>query len=501
VEISPPSSPEMHAKDALPSNSVPVDNMPPTAPPHALRPASRQESNIPILRREKRRNQAAAAASNLVAGKDPGQPTAGLTKVSDTRWDSFSGERTSSAQGRSASVKPGEFTPVVTNLEGTYGPSSAPKVQSSFGDRVRKLKENNKMGGNRPEWKGSSGRVAIVPAPEDDPYVPPLQIPRKSSKRVPSIPSMGSSRVSTPANETPVVSPSAHGGAQYFNAAPISTSRQPSSPAAYDDSLPASPLDSLPSQRNRPVVASPSPTTLPNSVSAIERNFHEALRDVSISSPTGSQRPPEVSRFSATTYATSANTSSPRASIDSAPPMPSPGLAAKYASQNRAVSPILNRRRPVGASSYTFDRTTAALRQPPLSGDPKFIGMHRSTLSKALPKSPEEGKAIDKVTALQAQLGDLARQKSNIEASIRRMTELMPGEMTGFALGMSSEGRRRELIRRGEEKRKVEALRDDLADVKREEHDVGLKLHRALKKADERAVYEPTGLWVRRVTG
>jgi hypothetical protein len=181
--------------------------------------------------------------------------------------------------------------------------------------------------------------------------------------------------------------------------------------------------------------------------------------------------------------------------------MPSPGLAAKYASQNGAVSPILNRRRPVGASSYTFDQTTAALRQPPLSGDPKFIGVHRSSLSKALPKSPEEGRAVDKVTALQAQLGDLARQRRNIEASIRRMTELMPGEMMGFVHGMSGEGRQREVGRREEERRKVEALRGDLADVKREEHDVGLKLHRALKKADERAVYEPTGLWVRRVTG
>ena len=126
---------------------------------------------------------------------------------------------------------------------------------------------------------------------------------------------------------------------------------------------------------------------------------------------------------------------------------------------------------------------------------------HRASLSKALPKSPKEGAAHDKVALLQAQLDDLARQRNNIDSSIRRMTELMPGEMTGLGRGMSSEARKAEMVRREEEKRRVEVLRGDLAGIRREEHEVGLKLHRALKKADERAVYEPSGLWVRRVTG
>ena len=30
---------------------------------------------------------------------------------------------------------------------------------------------------------------------------------------------------------------------------------------------------------------------------------------------------------------------------------------------------------------------------------------------------------------------------------------------------------------------------------------LGLRLHRALKRRDQNAVYEPTGLWVRRITG
>ncbi|OBT45991.1 hypothetical protein VE00_03702 [Pseudogymnoascus sp. WSF 3629] len=490
VEISPPSSPDIPRSEMV-SQSY---NTHPSDVPSALS-AHPVKSSIPVARREKRRNQAQATTAGLLARREEQEAaaTAGLRKTSGTRWDDYSGEP--NEQGRPPSVQPGQFTPVVTNLEDSYNAAqSAPKVQTSFSDRVRKLKEGNKSGGSKPEWKGSSGRMAIVAAPEDNPSAPPLQIPRKSSKRVPSNPSLGGSRVTSPSNETPVVSPTAHGGPQYFNPALNTTSE------LYDE--PSSPINSLPSQRvqaRRPIAApaTPDKSTLPPSVSTIERNFHEALKDVSISN--SSDGPQEVSRFSVTTYAPSTTTSSsPRPSTDSVPPLPEPY---QYTSSVPANSPILNRRRPVGAPNYTFDRTTGALRHPP-SGDPKFISMsHRASLSKALPKSPEEGAAHDKVALLQAQLDDLARQRNNIDSSIRRMTELMPGEMTGLGRGMSSEARKAEMVRREEEKRRVEVLRGDLAGIRREEHEVGLKLHRALKKADERAVYEPSGLWVRRVTG
>jgi len=73
------------------------------------------------------------------------------------------------------------------------------------------------------------------------------------------------------------------------------------------------------------------------------------------------------------------------------------------------------------------------------------------------------------------------------------MTELMPTDH----VVVTAEVRRK----RDEEKRKVEGLREEEADVRREEHDIGLRLHRAYKRRDKDAVYEPTGLWVRRVTG
>lgn len=77
--------------------------------------------------------------------------------------------------------------------------------------------------------------------------------------------------------------------------------------------------------------------------------------------------------------------------------------------------------------------------------------------------------------------------------SIRQMTELMP---TDGVLITDEVRRKREM-----EKMKVEGLREEEADVRRQEHEIGLRLHRAYKRRDKNAEFEPTGLWVRRVTG
>jgi len=73
------------------------------------------------------------------------------------------------------------------------------------------------------------------------------------------------------------------------------------------------------------------------------------------------------------------------------------------------------------------------------------------------------------------------------------MTELMPQDR----VVVTDQVRRK----REEEKKKIEMLREEEAEVVREEHELGLKLHRAYKRRDKEGIYEPTTLWVRRVTG
>ena len=94
---------------------------------------------------------------------------------------------------------------------------------------------------------------------------------------------------------------------------------------------------------------------------------------------------------------------------------------------------------------------------------------------------------------LNAQLRALANRRININRSIAQMTELMP---TDKLMNTPEVVRKRE-----SEKKKVEALRQELADVQREEYELGLKLHRAYKRLDREGEWEVTGLWVRRVTG
>jgi len=119
-----------------------------------------------------------------------------------------------------------------------------------------------------------------------------------------------------------------------------------------------------------------------------------------------------------------------------------------------------------------------------------------SSINKMLPPVPPEtsaGEARDRVGLFNAQLQALANRRININRSIKQMTELMPIDNVLDSM---------EVVRKREaEKRKVEGLKQELAEVQREEYELGLKLHRAYKRLDRDAQWEPTTLWVRRVTG
>lgn len=249
----------------------------------------------------------------------------------------------------------------------------------------------------------------------------------------------------------------------------------------------------------------------------------------------GWTQPP--SRFSITTYATS-NHSTPRESIDEdAPPVPTPPQ--QFTQQYQQPSSILDRKRPVASSGFesggssrnspiepvkiSLDSSyymTSGLpssqqqQRPPRQSSPDAVspktvnhnysqGKRLSMLSlnaadtdKSLPPAPPETQSLqtqDRVAQLNAKLQALGNRRINLNTAIKQMTELMP---TDNVLASEAVIRKRE-----EEKRKVEALRRELAEVDRESYELGLKLHRAYKRLDRDAEYEPTTLWVRRVTG
>lgn len=527
VEVSPPSSPEFGRSQIQPGDDdvSPIDATPDASSIRFAKVSNTQDSHtrttsggatsrkpapssIPQLRKEKRRNQVAAAAANLVQRKQVGDAPQGR-QTSDVRWDPYSGEITTSNRGKPQSVKPGEFTPPGarssqgSSVQGNQTSISGPmKPGMSFGERVRKLKPLNTPV-ERPEWKGATGRAAIVSPVTDQPEMEPLSIPRKSSKRVASpIVSATNTPISairtTSIDETGPVSsqpvdptiravPTRSGDNSPKGGALLSPSPEPAPTAAAASSAIKLTLDTsspaAPAHQKK------------DSVDTIERNFREALQRTFNPDPAEPYVQPP-SRFSVTTYATSAgDTGSPRPSTDSnRPPMPTPPR--NYSNSQEPptptpATPILNRKRPKIGDSKSSSRKSAPS-SPVLISMTSSIATKRPT-NKSLPKPPPEAGSQDLISSLQAQLDDLSNRRNNIMKRIKLMTELMP---TDHVVETAEVRRKRE-----EEKHLIEDLKEEEADIRRQEHDLGLKLHRAWKRKDNDAAYESTGLWVKRVTG
>ncbi|KAI1846761.1 hypothetical protein JX265_008934 [Neoarthrinium moseri] len=574
-EVSPPSSPDeltpRHGSRPYdrgdvspieePDNSLYImDRAPPSQPDHGA-------SSIPMMRRERRKHSDAAMRA-LQESKSRERLRQPRPHGSDVRWDPSTGEPTTSNKGRPSQINPHHY---VKDLSSAKAPTGAPRATgqqpiSPFGVRLkpaqRKTAERPEPEpAPRPEWRGGSGRTALVAPVNDKNDVTPLNIPRRSSKRVARGPGV-LSPVSSLDSET--ASPPPHRGAPMGvdeNRSPQGTIRNvvPSAqhvPAKTDNdfstqsSYPSPPLSdgrpvpnrTTPQQPPRkPVQAPPPPTHLPSPQSLYPPN-EKAIRR---KPPTGPSHNPQIStsssvysqqdvpsapapraddwaqppsRFSVTTYATSAHTESPRPSVDDdAPPLPTPPRQFTESPKPAPGSSVLDRKRPV-VKGYEEAPKSPAPPQPikinmdspyyvpanprsrPSGPRPVPYGNH-STLSvasvssadKILPLAPPEETARDRVTQLNAKLEALGNRRININQAIKQMTELMP---TDNILASEAVIRKREA-----EKRKVEVLKTELADVQREEYELGLKLHRAYKRLDRDAEYEPTGLWVRRVTG
>jgi hypothetical protein len=117
---------------------------------------------------------------------------------------------------------------------------------------------------------------------------------------------------------------------------------------------------------------------------------------------------------------------------------------------------------------------------------------HLST-TKSLPPTPVElqaSEAADKLGSLQARLDDLARRKRNVDKIIYELQESLKKNAIIY-----------DARKRKEVDKMVTNLHMEMQDIKNEEHDVQLKLHRVQKRRDKDDFYEqPTGLWIKRVT-
>lgn len=506
-DISPPDSPadyygQRHMEGS--PDVSPVDESPRSSQ-YQLPLRSKYNSNIPLPLRT---HDGAKGFLSTWRGRTEGSsPT--QRDSTQTRWDDFSGEPTTSEHGKPAQATPSsapfsappDGRPADprfgnhTSIRGGPLNSHAP-VQNVSG--VGRNFSGDPMG-SREAWKGASGRSALVSS-----IVEKLR-PASKSIPVPARPLRPASLVEVEqlVQSTPPLKSDRAGHARgLFTASPYNdetikpivplkagrnspprslitnitqqSERPYPSPTVSGTRSPAAWSVSNESARNKPL---PTPTeSTPNNyrdretAETNEKDILTAINDMTISNEPGS-------RFSATTYATTTYESPPDTPrMDSETPMPSP------------LSPLMNRKRPVpGGSVFSAKSTT---RKPIPSERGSSPRLDSSRFSKTLPQSPAEKESVDRISSLRASLDNLHRRRLNLQTVIRELTQVV--QPSSAAYDMAS---------RDEIKKTVKALELELTGVIKEEHETGMKLHRAYKKRDNDDIWEPTGLWVRRVTG
>ncbi|KEY71016.1 hypothetical protein S7711_00842 [Stachybotrys chartarum IBT 7711] len=529
----------------------------PASPQTASSPPSASKTSIPTMRRDRRKIQeAAAAAMREAKSKAKDRQKQGSHAVGSRNG----GVKLDPPAAPDVHEHEPEFG-VKTTITSGAGPP--PTFGQRMRQQLARSKPEPLE--TRPAWQGASGRSTLLHPLRDNLHVAPLNIsprfnkltgrqgdpPYSASAASASpvspfdaetaggpvaalrrfLPSGSNSRIHHTGNEP---APLMRGGAQSYPSppyaesppvalpSPTSTSAQSSSHLAASSSTSTSPLaaSNAASEAGKAIKRKPPPAAplqVPKhathqSVSSSVYSTHEDPSDAILPNQEATA-PPEPwlqppSRFSVTTYATSSVDSARLSGEEERPPLPLPPAFSSVMDRTRPIAtdaqqaatsdPIVISMQspytasPLGMSDEDKAATFGLYRRSPLAGDDDREPSIMST-SKALPPAPPELSAADRVGQLNARLESLAYRRVNITRSIKQMTELMP---TDHVLASADVVRRREL-----EKQKVEALKGELAEVQREEYDLGLKLHLAYKRLDRDSEYESSSLWVRRVTG
>lgn len=463
IDISPPDSPTGMAnrRPSEGSEVSPIDESS-QRPLDLPRHGKRLTSALPVPKK--------LSKSKYNAQKDSSRPT---------RWDDYSGEPTNGDDGKAPQVRPGTQTVRKSSVDQqqqnkyhfnllTKGRELNESRKNFVRNRDAKKEPQHPHSPPREPWRGASGRTATVPPieskrgvslsplqtsllPTDTPQA--SQAPPSHSDRVAST---GSAAVATSnlagrkeAQEESQVKPNVPPKNENHNQATSKDrhSEGPSTPRA-------TPRRSGPGEREKPLP----PTSRDTSASPeVASKFHDLALD---------EQP--RSRFSTTTYGTTDTGSlpgTPRLSNTDKETPPLPSIKVDKRGQSAQLHWGPAKRKPTPS-----ERTMS--------------------MSKTLPQCPPEMQARDRVEAMEAKIDDLRRRRGNIDTLVYELTQVVQPSSTAY-----------DLATRGEVKRTVESLQNELADIRKEEHDVGMTLLRALKKRDERDYYsQPSGLWIRRVT-
>jgi hypothetical protein len=498
-------------------------------------PKSPPGSNIPVLRK--------APPSIQTGATQPAQKFWGgkVAPDSKVKWDEYSGEPTASNAGRTGSVSPGSYAKGVASSNqpprgmGYHVSVTGPnKKNSGFSERLGRL-------GARPPpvetpayepWSRATGRSQIAPPLKDQPSDRPLQLPRKtlsptsdrSNANVPNAIAASLSRGGEGA-DTGSVADIPQDNDTHDNlikpTVPLKVGRNTppriyASPVTpnYPKGLGIQTHPSLTVQKQR----TDSPDTIYHEQSFTKHSPaqqraptppHDSTLSKSNNQTPERQKEGSASRFSWTTYNSSTTYQhSPPPSPPNLPTPPRQRVVTEPISASSAATSILSRRRPVPQTDRSPD--PIPIRKPldttpgtaeiqtnmssPPSRDPVSPSSSSiystCTTTKALPLPPTSLSAADHIAVLESAVEDLRIRRNNVYRLLNDLNKAAPPNplITDFKRARLVEQRKR-------------GFEDELDEIKREEYDVGIKLHRAWKKREREDPNQAgSAIWVRRVT-
>ncbi|KAF2788251.1 hypothetical protein K505DRAFT_255944 [Melanomma pulvis-pyrius CBS 109.77] len=525
VDVSPPSSPEpdqqrQEARPDQPRRFRSMRDVSPVDENRGQRAGAPRQSNIPVLRKAPPgiREEVPGSTQKFWGGK--------VAPNSKVRWDEYSGEPTSSTVG-----KPGQVSPLTYAKDALSPPSDRPpmgyhvsvsgphdvqKKNAPLPDRTGRSPTGDRNATAKPAqpWDRASGRAEIVKPFKDTRSRQPLNFQRQTEpKTVPGSDKNVSSSLAATVKRAPVAADTVPVAEDRNDLGDFDSHEEPIKPIVPLKVGRNSPPRSLASPTsphnpgNQDFYSYPSPITPTNKQpsplagtyeqgesNARSANKHSTPPNTkvvrkSIEGTPGSTASKDnglASRFSWTTYNTSTTYQ------QSPPPSPPPPLPVSRAPVEplSAASSILNRRRPLPASDKVPTRkpvSSATMSYDPPS--PRPDSTFSTNTQKALPRPPTEISAADHVDTLEAQMDDLRIRRSNVFRLLQDLNNMAPPNplITDF--------KRMRLV----DRRKKE-FEDELAEIRREEHDVGLKLHRAYRKRENADPGSESAIWIRRVT-
>lgn len=143
--------------------------------------------------------------------------------------------------------------------------------------------------------------------------------------------------------------------------------------------------------------------------------------------------------------------------------------------------PIMSRRRPVPIGMSGMPTSKKPVRKP----TPAEVPLADQNLVDDQPKDP-----VSRIESLEAKRDELAKRRHNLETVIHELTRVIqPGSFVYDAAA------------KAEVKKSVQSIENEIAEIKREEHELGLKVARAWRRLDEKENNgDGSNLWIKRVT-